>query len=178
MGDLMDIVIREASKKDAELLRSIEARDGFKYPYNKTVEDYLKYFDEGNKFYIAELAGAPAGYIAMIDSNNFIRSTNRLHFLAVVKDYQGQKIGTKLVQHVEAKAKEEDKNRIIVFVYENNSDAVRFYVKQGFKSWFIVPNVYEKGISAHVFYKDVGPMYINRMKEHIESLKLNDDKTT
>src|SRR3989344_2111223 len=37
---LMELIIRIARKADPDLLRSIEARDGFKYPYKKQKEDF------------------------------------------------------------------------------------------------------------------------------------------
>ena len=162
--DLMDIIIREAKKEDSELLRKIESGDGYPYPYKKTKEDYEKYMDEGDEFFIAKADDAPVGYISMIDCIYLGRTVCRLHLLAVLKEYQGKGIGTRLMQHFENQAKIRGYHRIIINVYENNRDAIRFYEQKGYKHWFTIPYRYEEGIDAYVMFKDIGPTFIDQMK--------------
>ena len=160
----MDIVIREANRGDTELLRSIEAGDGYPYPYKKTREDYKKYMDEGDTFFIAEADGTPAGYISMVDCIYLGRSVCRLHFLAVLKEHQEKGIGTKLMQHLEERAKTKGYDRIIINVYEDNEETIKFYERKGYGHWFTIPYRYEKGINAYVMFKDIGPTFIEQMK--------------
>lgn len=160
---LMEIIFKEANKTDAELLRSIEAGDGYPYPYKKTKEDYEKYIDEGDTFFIAEIDGKPAGYISIVDCAYFGRVC-RLHFLAVIVEYQNKGIGSKLMEHFEEQAKKRGYERIIVNVYGNNTRAIKFYEKNGYKHWFTIPYRYEEGIDAYVMCKDLGKTFLERMK--------------
>ena len=161
---LMDIVIREANREDTELLRRIEAGDGYPYPYKKTNEDYEKYMDEGDEFFIAEADDAPAGYISMVDCIYLGRTVCRLHLLAVLKEYQGKGIGTRLIQHFEEQAKSRGYHRIIINVYQDNEEAIKFYEGKGYRHWFTIPYRYEKGIDAYVMFKDIGQTYVDQMK--------------
>ena len=164
---LMEIIIRNASKADSELLRSIEARDGFQYPYKKTKEDYEKYIGEGDTFFIAEANGEPVGYISIVDCN-YLGNVCRLHFLAVVKDFQSKGVGSRLMEHFEIEARERGYERIIINVYENNQRAIEFYKKKGYDFWFRIPYRYEEGIDAVVLYKDIGPMFVERKSKKQE----------
>jgi len=176
MGNLMDIIIRDAKKEDADILRDIEANDGFKYPYKKTAGDYLKYMDQGTTFYIAEKDGEALGYISGIDVGSIIGDAARLRFLAVKKynnageETQGQGVGTQLMWHLEQKVKEQGHSRVIVAVYQHNTRAMDFYHKRGYQHWFFIPHRYEGGIGAHVYYKDVGLKYLERLKSFAENV--------
>ncbi|PKM92130.1 MAG: hypothetical protein CVU81_02115 [Euryarchaeota archaeon HGW-Euryarchaeota-1] len=164
-GFFKNVVIREAYKQDVELLKSIEVRDGFDYPYKKAIADYLKYMDEGTKFFIAETKGIPVGYIS-IKNSDYIRYGVRIHFLAVVKDAQRMGVGTELITYVEQTAKKRGLHRIFINVYDNNLVAEEFYQKRGYKFWFEIPYLYERGISARVYYKDVGLRFAKQKKAY------------
>lgn len=162
----MEIIIREATKQDAELLRNIEAEDGFLYPYKKTKEDYEKYIDEGDAFFIAETDKLAISYISIVDCS-YLGNVCRLHFLAVIKDFQNKGVGKKLMEHFEEEAKNRKYDRIIINVYENNSRAIEFYKRRGYDYWFTIPYRYERGINAIVLYKDIGPMFIERKRKGV-----------
>lgn len=159
---LMDIVFKEAKVEDAELLRSIEAGDGYPYPRKKTEDDYKRYMDEGDTFFIAEAEGKPAGYISIIDCN-YLGKVCRLHFLAVLVEYQSKGVGTKLMEHFENEAKKRGYQRIIVNVYADNERAIKFYERKGYNPWFTIPYRYEEGIDAYVMFKDIGTIFIQRV---------------
>ncbi|MBI2040557.1 MAG: GNAT family N-acetyltransferase [DPANN group archaeon] len=164
---LESLVIREASQGDAETLRWIEANDGFPYPYKKTAEDFARYIEEGTKFYIAEHEGMPVGHISLADCEYL--SGDRLHFLAVIKSYQGKSkewegggVGPRLMAHFEEQVKKRGKDCAVINVYENNPRAIRFYEKLGYERWFIIPHRYEDGINAVVMRKDFTAKYPHR----------------
>lgn len=160
----MDIVFKEATKEDSELLRSIEAGDGYPYPRKKTKEDYERYIAEGTTFFIANVNGKPAGYISIVNCNYLGNECCRLHFLAVLAEYQSKGVGTKLIEHFENQAKNRGYDRIIVNVYGDNQRAIKFYEKQGYKHWFTTPYRYENGIDAYVMFKDIGTKFAERIK--------------
>jgi len=146
--------IKEVGKEHAKILCDIEANDGYPYPTKKTPEHYIRYMDEGNEFYLATVDNKPVGYIAIKYDGNDDRHFARLHFIAVVKDYQGKKIGTKLINHGEEIVKQKkDKIGMYVVLYEKNLNAEKFYHKSGYNFWYFVPNRYEKGIGAKVLKK-------------------------
>ena len=159
---LMDIIFREAKKEDADLLRKIEAGDGYSYPYKKTKEDYERYMSEGDTFLIAEVDGKPAGYISIVDCKYF-GQVCRLHFLAVLVEYQNKGVGSKLIDYFEEQAKKRQYSRIIINVYADNVRAIRFYEKKGYSHWFTIPYRYENGIDAYVMCKDLSATFLDRM---------------
>ena len=143
---LMDIVIREVNREDTELLRRIEAGDGYPYPYKKTKEDYEKYMDEGDEFFIAEADDAPAGYISMVDCIYLGRTVCRLHLLAVLKEYQGKGIGTRLIQHFEEQAKSEGHKFKTDLI-----DEVMDIAQPAHVSDYGIMSQVAEGVSRHIF---------------------------
>ena len=162
---LENIVIREAEKSDAEILRTIEANDGFPYPYKKTAQDFERYMAEGTKFYIAEHNGMPVGHVSLVDCAYL--SGDRLHFLATIKDYQGKGVGRALMAHFEQKVTERKKDCAVINVYENNPRAIDFYKRLGYDIWFIIPHRYEEGINAVVMRKDFTNKYPESKAAHL-----------
>lgn len=148
-----NLKIRKASKEDAELLCSIEANDGYQYPYQKTPADYVKYIDEGNIFYVANLKDKEVGYIAIRLDGNDQRHYARLHFFAVMKPNQRQGIGTQLINYAEEKVKQANKIGMYVVLYEKNLNAERFYIKQDYNFWYYVPEMYEGGVGGKIYRK-------------------------
>lgn len=56
-----------------------------------------------------------------------------LEGIMVRKDKQGQKIGTKLMQFLEERARENKAKKITLEVFKHNSRAIKFYEKLGYK---------------------------------------------
>lgn len=156
-GKMDKIVIKEASKKDAEILQQIEANDGYPYPYKKTPADYEKYIEEGNIFYMAYIEDNPIAYIAIKSEGNDHRHYSRLHFIAVKKQNQGEGIGTQLINYAEEKVRQKGKLGMYVVLYEKNLNAEKFYIKQNYKFWYYVPEMYEEGIGGKIYRKVLNP---------------------
>ncbi|MDJ0599440.1 MAG: GNAT family N-acetyltransferase [Crocosphaera sp.] len=56
-----------------------------------------------------------------------------INFLAVNNDYRKQGIGTKLINHVKNKAKQQNISLLSLMVWCDNLTAIEFYKRQGFK---------------------------------------------
>lgn len=87
---------------------------------------------------IAELDGAPAGYIwfeiQTRPANAFSPALRRLfvHHLSVGRDFRRQGVASALMAHAEAFAEGEDINEIALSYWANNAVARQFFAAQGF----------------------------------------------
>ena len=102
-----------------------------------TVEEQTQSFMRIKKakdtiFFIAIEGERIIGFVAGIGSS--IKRINHSLSIAIgiLTDYQGKGIGTKLLNRVEAWAREHNKQRLELTVMVHNELAVKLYTKQGF----------------------------------------------
>lgn len=109
-----------------------------KTAFNKTkLKEELS--DENVKFYFAKSNDEVLGYLKLNKDNsqNELTSYNsvELERIYVLKAFQGQKIGQRLLDFAIKYAKDLKAEFIWLGVWEHNSDAIRFYTKNGFKQF-------------------------------------------
>ncbi|MFH1722926.1 MAG: N-acetyltransferase [Candidatus Altiarchaeota archaeon] len=68
-----------------------------------------------------------------------------LEELAVKKEYQNSKIGTKCLNHLKDRAAQEHQRGVFLDTNPENEDAIRFYRENGFKEVGQIENLYKRG---------------------------------
>ncbi len=91
--------------------------------------------DEG---FIAVLSGHPSGLITLREEKDALEITSLVSLIP------GKGIGTKLLEQVITKAKEEGVNKIWVIITNDNMSGLKFYQKRGFILVALYPNSLEK----------------------------------
>lgn len=105
--------------------------------------------NEMNHYYVYELDNNVIGYISIVFDGYIAEVLN----FCVDKDYQNQKIGTKILEEVTKIYNSLKCESIILEVRESNSRAIHVYEKQGFKKISIRKNYYTNGENALVLQK-------------------------
>ena len=166
----MKIIIRPWKKGDLESIRSITWRSWISTYSSFIPEDDLKsYFDiyytevsflsmfndplmQG---FIARVNGRLAGYIRLF----FSEDENRLYVpsLYLLPDFQGQDIGSRLLEAAEGYAIEKNLDELWLGVMVKNRQALWFYRKAGFQFVREEPFTMGKTTVAHLIgYKKIG----------------------
>jgi ribosomal protein S18 acetylase RimI-like enzyme len=90
-------------------------------------------------FYFARLEGQIVGYLKLnvLDGQTDIKDPMGLEIerIYVRSAYQGQRIGNKLIEFAIDQARYLGESFIWLGVWEKNFDAIRFYVRSGFKEF-------------------------------------------
>jgi ribosomal protein S18 acetylase RimI-like enzyme len=147
----MELQFKKCEKKDIEELLYISRKtfiDAFEK--DNDPEDFKTYidfaFDEmkikselenpNSSFYFSFLDEALVGYFKLNenDAQTDIKNKNNVELerIYVLNDFQGRKIGQKLLRHAVKLGAEKGKEYIWLGVWEKNVDAIRFYQKHGF----------------------------------------------
>lgn len=150
--DNMDIIIRHATAADAELLAKLGARtfqDTFG-AYNNP-EDMEVYIQKSfgperqaeeltnpvNVFLIAEIDSVPAGYAMLRTSTPSagVVGSNVIELarIYVLQDWQGHKLGSRLMQACLDEASRRGHDVLWLGVWEHNPTAIAFYEKWSFE---------------------------------------------
>ncbi len=95
---------------------------------------------------VAERAGQLIGVSVLLFRKNSNKA--RIYSLAVHADYRAQGVALALNQQLEKSAKQRHAAAIILEVSVDNSRALRFYEKLGYKNWGTYPGYYEDGSDA------------------------------
>jgi diamine N-acetyltransferase len=101
---------------------------------HETIEKEVNTF--GERFFIAYVGDLPVGF-TKLSENKIPKGLNgkkkiQVERIYVLKEYQGFKIGTELIEKVVTVAKEEEYKVIWLTVWQKNNKAVQFYQKAGF----------------------------------------------
>lgn len=114
---------------------------------------------QGN-LYVALIGEECVGFTYIIPKGAF-HSFPYLHIIAVKEDYRDKGIGKVLLDYSECIAFETaDKLFLVVGAY--NSDARRFYERNGYRQVGEIPNLYRPGITEY--------MMVKNLKKHIATL--------
>ncbi len=95
---------------------------------------------------IAENEGQIVGAAYMLWEQQAKRG--RLFSMGVHPDFQGQKIGSRLISAGEREAISRSIKNIFLEVRQDNLSAIRFYKKHSFREESIIPEFYEDATSA------------------------------
>ncbi len=136
------MIIKNIEKEELRELISVY-QSGYKgiekyaYTDKKRIYSYLKwlYNKEPEGFFVAEIDGKKIGF-AVIHSNwldKEIGLTAELHEICIAKEYQGKGVGTKLFLQVLQYAKIKKRDKMSLWVGEENFKARNWYKRLGFK---------------------------------------------
>ena len=140
------MIIREFVPNDLKRVCEIE-KMSFDESYELNM--FKQLHDIGAGFLVAEDEGYVVGYVLF-----WIKYENEGHIisLAVDKDYQRKKAGTKLLSKAITVLSLFKINKILLEVNENNHGAIEFYKKFNFEVDRKVPHYYNNGDGAIVMY--------------------------
>lgn len=113
--------------------------------------------NESSDFFFLYADGVLAGYLKLNEAppQTDLQDSNALELerIYVAKEFQGQGLGTALIQKTLSIAAERKKRYVWLGVWEKNENAISFYEKQGF---------YKAGTHAFVMGDDVQTDFIMR----------------
>ncbi len=150
----MDINICKAQLSDIDELEMLyddicdflatkEYNPGWRKGYFPTRQEAL-YFLESDTLYTVKIGGKIVGSVALTHSPNAETDKNCriseleyddilfIHILVVHPDYLHKGIGTSILEFAKRCAKQENIKAIRLYVYENNSVAIKAYEKNGY----------------------------------------------
>lgn len=111
---------------------------------------------EGNAVILVdELAGALRGYIMVLFNEG--TSLARLYSLAVDPDFQGQGVGSGLVDAAEQRARDEESVFIRLEIRKDNPASIGLFKKHGYKQFGVHKDYYEDHMDALRFQKSLAP---------------------
>lgn len=101
-----------------------------------------EYFDEPKPeeaLYVAELDGRPAGCAYLVTLVDYFNQRPHAHLsvLAVARDAEGKGVGSALLDHCVAWAKERNSDRLTLSALVTNSRARALYERKGFAGEYI-----------------------------------------
>lgn len=174
-----NIEIRKANQTDTELLQNIGRQTFFeKFTENNTEENMLKYASEAysfekisseinnksSQFYLAILNAKTIGYLKINfdEAQTELQDPQALELerIYVLKEFQRRKIGQKLYEKTLEIAKQAKLKYVWLGVWEENSSAIKFYKKNGFKAF-----------DTHIFMPGDDPQTDIMMKIELNSPK-------
>lgn len=174
-----NLKIRKATYADTKLLLNIGRQTFFeKFTENNSEENMLKYASEAytfekiasevnnvnSQFYLANLNNQTVGYLKINfgDAQTEIQDPKALELerIYVLKEFQGKKIGQQLFEKTIEIAQQAKVNYVWLGVWEENTGAIKFYEKNGFKAF-----------SKHVFMLGNDPQTDIMMKMELNSPK-------
>ncbi len=162
---MSDVVIRSARQEDLPKVVVINRKElPENYPYS-FFEFILKL--NPDVFLVAEKDGEIVGYLmahvergkSLIniyeDLPKEVKEGPTIHLLsiAVLSDYQGIGIGTKLLRELIERAKEKGVKYIYLEVRVSNKKAINLYEKMGFEKYKRIPMYYMDGEDAYLMIK-------------------------
>lgn len=141
-------MIEKANLSDLQELYILENEvfDSTNYPLSKAS---FRYHIKKNLIYIYRIQNKIAGYILVLVR----KKSYKLYSVAVLKDYRGQSVASKLLDEF---LKTADKD-IILEVRVDNIGAIELYKKKGFQVVKISKNFYKDGCDAYIMKKAFSP---------------------
>jgi len=124
---LKNVVIARPSLKHAYSI-AVLTRKFFPY-FNFNMDSVLNRFKNKNiEYYVALLDGHTIGFVDVDFSGN----SPRILGLAVLEEFQGNGVGTRLLHHALARVKKKGFKKVSLLVSEDNLRARRLYEREGF----------------------------------------------
>lgn len=103
-------------------------------------------------FIVADLAHKIVGFVVTVKTKP---DTAKILMLAVSKQHRRKKIGTMLLNELFEKLTKEKITNVELEVRTDNTPAIKFYEKHGFKINGKLPNFYQNGESAYIMKKNI-----------------------
>lgn len=146
--------IKRASLKDINSLQKIGKRTFLETFSTENSEQDMAYYLEENfsfkkltnelteinsEFYFVEMEGKVVGYLKVnfgeAQTENKKENSMEIERIYVSKEFQGKKVGKALFNKAVLIAKEKKVSYVWLGVWERNTKAINFYVKNGFKAF-------------------------------------------
>lgn len=148
----MEIILREAVKADAELIADISRQTFYEtFAADNKKEDMDKFFNEqftrgklmmevgrpGLTFYLAYVGNEVAGYLKLREPfpNSKTLPSVEIARIYALKKFIGHGVGKALMQKSIEFARQKNKKRIWLGVWEKNDRAIKFYQQWGFEKF-------------------------------------------
>ncbi|HEY9221143.1 MAG TPA: GNAT family N-acetyltransferase [Lutibacter sp.] len=173
--------IRKANQADIKLLQNIGRQTFFeKFTENNSEENMLKYASEAytfeqiasevnnpnSQFYLATLNNQTVGYLKINfgDAQTELQDPQALELerIYVLNEFQGKKIGQQLFEKTLEMANQAKVKYVWLGVWEENTGAIKFYEKNGFKAF-----------SKHIFMLGDDPQTDIMMRMELSNPKTN-----
>ena len=130
-----------------------------------TAENFVQMVnDEKTDLWIADGISGPVGYILGVEQDGSTDATLNLRTgedyvlqiasIAVLPTYAGQKIGQKLLAHLEPEANVQKVSRFISEVALDNDASQKLFAKSGYQHIETLENYYGANKNAHRFQKN------------------------
>ena len=133
------------------LCRSVLGEKYFSSP-GSAENAILEGIHQGN-LYVALIGEECVGFTYIIPKGAF-HSFSYLHLIAVKEEYRDMGIGKALLDYSERTAFEMA-DRLFLVVADYNSDAKRFYERNGYRQVGEIPNLYRPGITEYLMTKNL-----------------------
>lgn len=146
--------IKRASLKDINSLQKIGKRTFLEtFSTENSKQDMAYYLEENfsfkkltnelteinSEFYFVEMEGKVVGYLKInfgeAQTENKTENSMEIERIYVSKEFQGKKVGKALFNKAVLIAKEKKVSYVWLGVWERNTKAISFYVKNGFKAF-------------------------------------------
>ena len=144
-------MIRKMQRSDVDSVYEIENQAFFE-PWSK--KNLIKDLEKNTflNHFVYEVDGTIVGFYI----SSHVLDEVEIFSIAVDKDYQNQKIGSKLLDHLMAWSRENNKKKIWLEVSTKNHAAIKLYEKFGFKVTGLRKNYYQKlGEDAYNMLKEI-----------------------
>jgi len=117
--------------------------------YDRRVFESIIELGDRVVFYVAECRGRIIGYaLAVVEDNEC-----HLYSIAVRAKYRRRGIGTSLLTETIEECKRRGCSRMILEVADDNTEAIGFYLKHGFRTKGIIPGYYYGAKDALIMEK-------------------------
>lgn len=123
--------IQKATIKDTEKIVQVELQSGYTHPPNfNALKNTISLFkDKRERVFIAKEKEKVVGYISLREDKNYIGD---IGFLAVLKTNHREGIASKLLDHVERYARQQNYKELVLVVRDTNQQAINLYQKRNF----------------------------------------------
>lgn len=145
----MNYEIKKFDKKDLLDVFKVESKVFGDKAYG--IEVFFELINNKDIFYVAKKEKKVIGYVLA----GLLRDKIKLISIGVLPSHQKKGVGTKLLNKVEEKARENKTDFIELEVNKNKKEAINFYKNLGFQKNVILKNYYATGEDAYLMRKKV-----------------------
>ena len=147
-----DLVLRKGKLSDAQAICAL-----IKQNYNvKNLDDAKRFFKRdikmGTHYVVAEYGQKIVGFVTWREHDRPYHELAELHAIAVDDSFKGKGLSKLIFEKLVCDMNEfyaqygHSLRKLYVLTHANNSRAIRFYEKIGFKKEVAIPNHYYKGV--------------------------------
>lgn len=148
---------KKCSKKDVDLLVKIDndAKDPLDKKLNLTSSWKRKHFKKILEDKLYEAYRIEKKGFTILKKGFQAHNSCEIDWLVVAEKYQKQGIGKKLIQYVENRVKKLKFKSIYLYTSVIHKQAIKFYLKQGYKKINEFPDYYSDGSKSLLFGKKI-----------------------